>query len=62
MEPFRIAVPDAVLDDLRERVARTRWPTTVQGVGWDRGTDPATCASWWRTGRTATTGATRKPP
>jgi pimeloyl-ACP methyl ester carboxylesterase len=41
MEPFRIAVPDAVLDDLRERVARTRWPTTVEGVGWDRGTDPA---------------------
>ena len=41
MEPFRIDVPDAVLDDLRERLVRTRWPVAVEGVGWDRGTDPA---------------------
>lgn len=40
MTPFRIEVPDAVLDDLRERLARTRWPAEVRGVGWDRGTDP----------------------
>ena len=26
MEPFRLAVPDADLDDLRERLRRTRWP------------------------------------
>jgi pimeloyl-ACP methyl ester carboxylesterase len=37
--PFRIDVPDAVLADLRERLARTRWPAAVAGIGWDRGTD-----------------------
>ena len=26
IEPFRIAVPQAELDDLRERLSRTRWP------------------------------------
>jgi len=26
MTPFRIDVPQADLDDLRERLARTRWP------------------------------------
>lgn len=41
MTPYTIAVPDEVLDDLRSRLARTRWPTAVAGVGWDRGTDPA---------------------
>jgi pimeloyl-ACP methyl ester carboxylesterase len=41
MEPFRIDVPEAVLADLRDRLARTRWPAVVEGVGWDRGTDPA---------------------
>ena len=40
MTPFTIDVPEAVLADLRERLARTRWPATVRGVGWDRGTDP----------------------
>jgi pimeloyl-ACP methyl ester carboxylesterase len=41
MTPFTIAVPDQVLDDLRDRLLRTRWPAEVEGVGWDRGTDPA---------------------
>ena len=27
-EPFRIAVPEAVLTDLKARLANTRWPTT----------------------------------
>ena len=34
---FRVDVPQADLDDLRDRVARTRWPTELPGVGWDRG-------------------------
>ena len=41
VEPFAIAVPDAVLDDLRERIRRTRWPDAVEGVGWEQGTPPA---------------------
>jgi epoxide hydrolase len=34
---FRIAVPDADLDDLRDRLARTRWPDEPPGGGWSRG-------------------------
>jgi microsomal epoxide hydrolase len=37
IEPFRIAVPDAVLTDLRERLARTRFPDEIPGSGWDYG-------------------------
>jgi pimeloyl-ACP methyl ester carboxylesterase len=33
-EPFQLAVPDAVLDDLRERLRRTRWPDEIAGSGW----------------------------
>jgi epoxide hydrolase len=35
--PFRIDVPQADLDDLRDRLARTRWPDQLPGVGWDYG-------------------------
>jgi pimeloyl-ACP methyl ester carboxylesterase len=34
---FRIEVPQADLDDLRERLARTRFPDEIPGVGWSRG-------------------------
>jgi pimeloyl-ACP methyl ester carboxylesterase len=34
---FRIEVPDADLEDLRDRLARTRWPTQPAGAGEDRG-------------------------
>jgi len=35
IEPFHLSVPDADLEDLRERLARTRWPqpATVEGTG-----------------------------
>jgi pimeloyl-ACP methyl ester carboxylesterase len=39
LTPFRIAVPDAVLNDLKERLARTRWPDQVEGSGWGYGVD-----------------------
>jgi len=39
IEPFRIEVPDAVLDDLRARLARTRLPDQIEGAGWDYGTE-----------------------
>jgi pimeloyl-ACP methyl ester carboxylesterase len=38
VEPFEIAIPDAMLADLRERIRRTRWPDEVEGVGWEQGT------------------------
>lgn len=34
---FKIAIPQADLDDLRERLARTRWPNELPGGGWSRG-------------------------
>lgn len=37
VQPFTINVPQSVLDDLRARLARTRWPAQVEGVGWDYG-------------------------
>ena len=37
IRPFRIEVPQAELDDLRERLGRTRWPSEIPGVGWSRG-------------------------
>jgi pimeloyl-ACP methyl ester carboxylesterase len=51
MEPFSIHVPDAVLDDLRERLARTRWPDEPDGGGWTLGTDRAylqQLLAYWR--------------
>ena len=38
---FRIEVADAVLDDLRERLRRTRFPGEVAGSGWTYGTNLA---------------------
>jgi pimeloyl-ACP methyl ester carboxylesterase len=39
IQPFRIDVADAALEDLRNRIARTRWPDEVAGSGWDYGTN-----------------------
>ena len=39
VEPFVIEVSDGALDDLRERIHRTRWPTPAPGVPWAQGTD-----------------------
>ena len=37
IRPFTIEVADAELEDLRERLGRTRWPQPLPGVGWERG-------------------------
>ena len=37
-ERFRVDVDDAVLDDLRDRLARTRFPDPIPGTGWEYGT------------------------
>ena len=37
IRPFRIDVPDAELEDLRDRLARTRWPDELPSVGWSYG-------------------------
>ncbi|HWA31451.1 MAG TPA: epoxide hydrolase, partial [Rhizomicrobium sp.] len=51
MEPFTIHVPDNDLADLADRLARTRWPDAVNGVGWAYGADLAfmrELAAYWR--------------
>jgi epoxide hydrolase len=53
IEPFRIHVPDDVLDDLQLRLARTRFPNEIDGVGWDQGTPLAylrELVEYWRDG------------
>lgn len=41
LRPAPIHVSDAVLDDLRDRLRRTRWATPIPGAGWDAGADVA---------------------
>ena len=51
MTPFLIDVPQADLDDLRDRLARTRWPDQLPEVGWDYGIPldyVRKLASYWR--------------
>ena len=45
IEEFRIDIPQADLDDLADRLARTRWPSALPGAAWDRG---APGAGWER--------------
>lgn len=37
--PYTINVPQEILDDLRERLQETRWPTGYKEVGWSYGAD-----------------------
>lgn len=50
--PFRIDIPQSDLDDLRNRLARTRWPGELPDVGWSRGVPLGylkELAEYWRT-------------
>jgi pimeloyl-ACP methyl ester carboxylesterase len=52
IRPFRIVVPEPDLDDLRQRLAGTRWPAELPDVGWSRGVPVAQLrelADYWRT-------------
>lgn len=50
VQPFVVDVPDEVLDDLRDRLSRTRWPDQIPGTTWEYGCDMATlrqvCDYW----------------
>lgn len=37
IRPYRIDIPQADLDEVRDRLGRTRWPSQVPNVGWSRG-------------------------
>jgi epoxide hydrolase len=51
--PYRIEVPQAELDDLRERLGRSLWPDELPGAGWSQGIPVAevrALAEYWRDG------------
>jgi pimeloyl-ACP methyl ester carboxylesterase len=53
IHPFRIEIPQSDLDDLHDRLARTRWPDELPGVGWRYGVSldyVKEMAEYWRTG------------
>jgi pimeloyl-ACP methyl ester carboxylesterase len=53
LRPFRIQIPQADLDDLHDRLTRTRWPDELPGVGWSRGVlldYLKELAAYWRDG------------
>ena len=50
-ESFAVNIPQATLDDVRDRLARTRWTDEVAGAGWDYGANLAylkELTSYWR--------------
>lgn len=53
VRPYTIHVADEVLADLKDRLARTRWPDPMPGAGWDEGADVAyvrDLCDYWRAG------------
>jgi epoxide hydrolase len=53
VQPFQVDIPDAALDDLRDRLARTRWPDELPGAGWAYGVPLGyikELAEYWHTG------------
>lgn len=52
-QPYRIDVPDSILEDLRSRLARTRFARGLNGAGWDYGTSVSfleDLCGYWRRG------------
>jgi epoxide hydrolase len=50
IRPYRIDVPQADIDDLRQRLTRTRWARDLPGTGWERGVPAAylrELAAYW---------------
>ncbi|MBP2184612.1 epoxide hydrolase family protein [Amycolatopsis magusensis] len=53
IQPFSVDIPQSQLDDLAQRLAATRWPDELPGVGWSRGVPVGylkELAEYWRTG------------
>ena len=51
IRPFHLEVPESALDDLRERLARTRWPEESGDDSWDSGPPVGylkALVSYWR--------------
>ena len=60
MKPFKIEVPNAVLEDLRVRLARTRWAPEFGNDDWRYGTNRSELEALCAYSRDTTTGAPKK--
>ena len=52
IQPFTAQIPEASLEDVRERLSRTRWPEALPDARWGYGADLDTVkeyAEYWRT-------------
>jgi len=52
VRPYTLSIPPAMLDDLRDRLARTRWPDEIPAAGWEYGADltyMTDLVEYWRT-------------
>ena len=52
VQPYKISIPDSVLDALKSRLERTRWPDELPGTGWDYGSNldyVKELVEYWRT-------------
>ena len=50
--PFRVDIGDDAIADLRDRLARTRWPHQIADAGWDYGINVPylrELCEYWRT-------------
>jgi hypothetical protein len=54
--PHPFAFPEAVLDDLRDRLSRTRWPERETVNDWSQGAPSGESRRCATTGSAATTG------
>src|SRR5687768_6541638 len=53
ISPYRVDIPQSDLDDLRHRLARTRWPGGYAAGDWTRGVPPdylKGLTAYWRDG------------
>lgn len=53
VQPFRVDIPQADLDELTDRLARTRWPDELPDAGWAYGINRdylRELVTYWRTG------------
>ena len=52
VQPYRVDIPNDVIDDMRARLARTRWPDEIPGSSWDYGSNleyVKELVEYWRT-------------
>jgi len=49
VEPYTVSIPQAMLDDLDERLAHTRWPDEIPTAGWTKDALLTNVAIYWFT-------------